>query len=131
MNKKLLNLSGQVDGQIVDLLAAVNRVASPRKIPFFLVGAFARDLILTYCHRINSHRATADIDLAVEVSSWREYENLRTALLEQGFKETRQRQRLRSRDSLTVDLVPFGEIAHPGHTIVWPQDAIRMDCDGL
>lgn len=133
MKRKLLNLSGQIDRQIVDLLAALNLVASQQAVPFFLVGAYARDLILTFAHGIKTHRATADIDFGVQVSNWAEYEDLRQGLLELGeFQEDRQRQRLRFRDILPVDLMPFGEIAHPEEVIAWPPDqAVRMDVTGF
>ncbi len=133
MNRKLLNLSGQIDRETVDLVAALHHVASEQNVPFFLVGAYARDLILTFAHGIKSHRATVDIDFGVQVSSWAEYEDLRRGLLALGeFQETRQMQCLRFRDTLPVDLVPFGEIAQPEDVIAWPPDqAVRMDVTGF
>lgn len=122
-----------IDDQTVELLRAVDQVASQQAVPFLLVGAFARELVLTHGYGINTHRATVDVDLGVEVSSWAQYEELRRGLLELGsFRENRQIQRLRFRNSLPVDLIPFGEIAQSDHTIFWPPEyAIRLDVTGF
>lgn len=132
MNRKLLDLSGQIDREALALLTALGCVASQQKVSSFLVGAYARDLIFN-AHGINTHRATVDIDLAVRVSSWNRYERLRKGLLALGdFQETRQRQRLLFRDTLPLDLVPFGQIAQPDESISWPRDhEAKMDVAGF
>jgi predicted nucleotidyltransferase len=42
-------------------------------IPFFVVGASARDFILKYCYSLELLRMTRDIDLGVEVASWEQF----------------------------------------------------------
>jgi len=56
-------------------------VAEELNIPFFVVGAFARDLIFEHIHRIPAPRTTLDIDIGVEVASWEEFEKLTSELL--------------------------------------------------
>jgi predicted nucleotidyltransferase len=73
MNGKLLDLSGKIDPELVKVLDAVCQVAKHFQIPFFLVGATARDLMLQP-FGIRPSRATGDTDLAIRVQSWNDYE---------------------------------------------------------
>jgi predicted nucleotidyltransferase len=53
--------------------------------PFFLAGAYARDVLLFHAHGIDTGRQTADVDLAIAVESWQRYDALRAALIARGF----------------------------------------------
>ena len=77
MKRNLLDLSGKIDK--VRLLAFENvlRVADSLGIPFFIIGAVARDLILMNGHNIPTIRATLDIDFGVQVPSWDQYLKLK------------------------------------------------------
>ena len=68
MSNILFDLSGKIDQQTVAALSAVKGIADSQGIPFFVVGASARDLILKHCYGIEPPRMTADIDLGVEVA---------------------------------------------------------------
>lgn len=50
-------------------------------VPFFLVGAFARDLLLEMRHGLKAQRATNDVDFGIRVSGWEEFEALKRALV--------------------------------------------------
>lgn len=108
------------------LLAAVVRAVrrAADAAPFFLAGAYARDVLLFYGHGIDTGRQTADVDLAVALESWQRYEALRTALIGSGEFEAiaPSLHKLRYRQSLEVDFVPFGGVERPDRTIVWPPD---------
>lgn len=73
MTTKLLNLSETIDKVTVELFANIANVAGSMNAPFFVVGATARDIILTNGYGIETIRATNDIDLGVEVSDWDQY----------------------------------------------------------
>jgi hypothetical protein len=73
MTKRLLDLSGEIDTFILDLLENIARVAESLSAPFFVVGATARDIVLKYGYGIETIRATNDIDLGVQVSGWDQY----------------------------------------------------------
>jgi len=88
-----------------------------------MIGAAARDLILTNGHNIPTIRATLDIDFGVQVPSWDEYLKLKQGLVKTGeFTEADDVQRLMFQNSLRIDLIPFGPIADKTHTIKWPPD---------
>ncbi|MCU7815375.1 MAG: hypothetical protein KZQ89_16900 [Candidatus Thiodiazotropha sp. (ex Lucinoma kastoroae)] len=61
----------------MEVFEAIAEVAAARGIPYFVVGATARDMILSHGHGIASKRATVDIDLGIEVAEWDEFSALK------------------------------------------------------
>ncbi len=133
MKRKLLNISGKIDQQTVVIYELVASVAESRNIKFFIIGATARDLVLQHGFGIKARRATRDIDLAVQVTDWDEYEALKKGLVETGqFVETRMTSRLKYQESIPVDIIPFGAIKEADGTICWPPDyQVRMNILGF
>ena len=122
MSNILFDLSGKIDQQTVAALSVVKKVADSLAIPFFVVGASARDIILKHCYDLDTRRMTRDIDLGVEVAGWEQFNQLRQSLLATGkFSSTSQLHRLRF-TSVLIDIVPFGAIADEGRQISWPPE---------
>jgi predicted nucleotidyltransferase len=93
---------------------ALQAVAAPLGVEFFLMGAAARDLILRYAHGIEAPRATEDVDFAVMVRDWQAYDTLRTM------------------SGLPLDIVPFGGIEQADRTFAWPPEhSTVFDCFGV
>lgn len=116
------NLSGKISQFLVDVLRVVGREASALGILYFVVGAAARDIVLEHCHAIRPARGTRDLDIAVEVAGWDEFEALSAALVASGkFSPTRELYRFKY-GSFLVDIVPFGGISTDGRSIAWPPD---------
>ena len=65
MTEILFDLSGKIDQEKLEALSLLKKVADSLSIPFFVVGASARDFILEHCYNIRSPRMTQDIDLGV------------------------------------------------------------------
>ena len=123
MKGNLLDLSGKIDKVRLLAFEKVLRVANSLGVPFFIIGAAARDLILMNGHNIPTIRATLDIDFGVQVPNWDEYLKLKQGLVETGeFTETKDVQRMMFHSSLRIDLIPFGPIADKTNTIKWPPD---------
>jgi predicted nucleotidyltransferase len=122
MNNNLLILSKKIDGFTADLLGTIAVVAESLKVPFFVVGATARDMILTQGYGIETGRATKDIDLGVQVSDWEAYERFRKGIIATGkFKrDKKQAQRLVYAETFPIDIIPFGAIAEPDDCLSWP-----------
>jgi predicted nucleotidyltransferase len=115
------DLAGKIDEQTVAILTEIGTVARDLTLPFFIVGATARDILLQHAFEIHVMRATVDIDVGVFVSDWSQFEALKQALLNTGkFNSSRQTQRLMYEDEFPVDIVPFGGIAAPDGSISWP-----------
>jgi len=99
---------------------------------WLLVGAMARDLWLYYAHGIATGRATTDVDFAVALTDWAEFEALRKRLVASGrFTPMTPAHRLRHASGRRVDLVPFGGVADAHDVIAWPPDGdSRMNVTG-
>jgi len=123
MRKSFLNISGKIESIRLAALEGIANIADSEDIPFFIVGATARDLILAKGHNIRPFRATLDIDIGVRVPDWSQYKKLKEGLVGTGeFKEAKEFQRLIFHDRLDVDLIPFGPIADKMGNIKWPPD---------
>jgi predicted nucleotidyltransferase len=122
MTSILLDLSGKADPSHVHALSIMKGVADALLTPFFVVGATARDYILELFHNRPPHRMTKDIDLAVQVETWSQYDKLIKALLAAGkFAETPEKHRFRC-DGVPVDIVPFGALAGKDKVLRWPPE---------
>lgn len=125
MNGILLDLSGKIDDipVIEEVCESISLVAGSLHIPFFVIGATARDLIFERGYGVKSIRATEDIDFGVHVADWSNYQKLTEGLISTGdFKKSNQKQRLIYKDVLKVDIVPFGPFKDDNHDISWPPE---------
>lgn len=92
----------------------------------------ARDLWLSYANEIHIDRQTADVDLAVGVHAWEDFEATRERLVGSGcFVPDRALQRVRHSSGRLLDLVPFGGIEDAERRIAWPPAGdVRMNVIG-
>lgn len=126
-----LNLSGKLDTQSVAIYQAIDQTAKNLNIPYVVVGAAARDLVLHYGYGAKLQRATLDIDVAVQVSDWQAFEKLRAELLAMDFQPDKIQHRLKYKNMI-VDLLPCGAIEDGNANIAWPPDgAVVMNMLGF
>jgi predicted nucleotidyltransferase len=125
LNPHTVDKSRPVDPVTLRILSVVNHVAAELELPYIVVGATARDLLLFHVFGIPVTRATADVDFAVAMDSWERFRELRGALLTSGhFREGKMEHRVylqapSVKDEIPVDLIPFGGVAE-GDVIHWP-----------
>jgi len=123
MSSILFNLSGKIDQHTVGALSIAKKVADSLNMPFFVVGASARDYILKHCYGIEPPRMTRDIDLGVEVASWEQFNQLKESLIATGkFSPAKKEPQRFLFDSVIVDIVPFGPITDKDKRISWPPE---------
>lgn len=128
-----------LDADIVDVLRAVEGVASRLRVPYFLVGATARDVLLAHVFGLPPGRATRDVDFALVMPNWATFEEVKAQLQasEQFVVDEKYAHRLRfrrpsSQHDVVVDLIPFGGVAESMNTIMWPPEfAIMMTITGF
>lgn len=126
-----------VDPITIEVLRAAKYAAEEIGAPLTLVGATARDTILTNVHGIQPTRATADIDIALAIPGWEAFEAMLRKLLEdprfERAAETPNRLRFRitpGRPGIPVDIVPYGP-GVDGDLFLWPRDRdIEMNVAG-
>jgi len=122
MTNILFNLSGKIEKPLVDALYLLKGIADSFGIPFFVVGAFSKDLILKHGYGIEPRRKTGDIDLGVEVANWEQFEKLKESLIATGqFSPAPDKQRLRC-GTILIDILPFGPITKNDKRISWPPE---------
>jgi predicted nucleotidyltransferase len=111
---------------VLEPLKAVAQTANSLGIQYFLAGATARDLVLENIFGRPPGKLTRDLDFGCVLSDWKQFENLKAALISTGrFKPDRAIQRVLYQHSagisVRVDLIPFGGVQE-GSQISWPPD---------
>lgn len=89
---------------------------------FYVIGASARDIILSGIHNQTSARRTTDLDIAIAIKDWDKFEQISKGLCEiDGFqKSSKQKQLFLYKLIFKLDIVPFGEVAKADNNIYWP-----------
>lgn len=122
-------MSYKIDSQKIEhpllkpLLGELIPFFEERGIGFFVIGATARDIILEINGQ-QSGRRTQDIDIAISIDKWEQFEKITTELikLENFSKDPQQQQRFLYFDKFQLDVVPFGSIMDENEKIYWPPD---------
>jgi len=107
---------------IADVVRAVQ--AQTGDTPMLLVGATARDILLTYAHGIAIARGTADIDFALATQNWLTFQSVRTSLIEtDDFTALHgTMHRLLYKNGMPVDIIPFDGVEGVNRHIEWPPE---------
>jgi len=118
-----------LDPTLLIILGTVDRVAVDCGIDYFVAGAMARDILLTHVFGIDTGRATRDVDFAIAVESWDQFDLVKARLVSVGSftASGTLAQRLYYRDEARkfecpIDLVPFGGVEQTPHTFAWPPE---------
>lgn len=93
---------------------------------------------MTHVFGIDAGRATRDIDFAIALKDWQQFETIKKEFVDSGvfLPAADQAHRLYYRQqefgtAYPLDLIPFGEIQDAGHQIAWPPDmAVVMNVAG-
>lgn len=129
-----LNISSEkIDNPLlIDLLRQLNHTFSRIGNDFFVIGATARDIILQVLANTSARRKTRDLDIAIAVTGWDKYNEVCSALIEDGFEKAKhQAQRFYFGD-YEVDIVPYGAVAKADDNIYWPpEETIAMSVKGF
>ncbi|MEW5744413.1 MAG: nucleotidyl transferase AbiEii/AbiGii toxin family protein [Nitrospirota bacterium] len=118
----MLDLSGRIDNHYVEALHVLKGVTDDLGIPFFIVGATARDLIFEHCYNIRAPRTTLDIDLGVEVADWDQFTRLTQAMIGSGRLTAGGEPQRFLFGPVRIDILPFGPVADAQGRIYWPPE---------
>jgi len=118
-----------IDDVTIDILRAVAEEAQAEQVDYMLVGATARDILLTHVFGLAARRATYDVDFTIAVKDWDQFDALRARLIARGtfIPGGQARQRLYYKGdqgdlNYHLDLVPFGQITQGSDELAWPPD---------
>lgn len=122
---------------ITEIIRDIVRVADARNISYCAIGAQALSLWLHGVYGRPLARVSGDMDMAIVVSNWQQFADLKQALRQQApFSEKpNQPHKLIYQPQqglpLPVDFVPCGGVEQNGQ-ILWPPDqSIKMNSAGL
>lgn len=90
-----------------------------------LVGAMARDVLLLHAYGVPLPRATTDVDIALAVSDWPAFHQLRNAMLASGkfiSRTTILHKLAHVAPDIPIDLIPFVGVEDAQGNIAWPPE---------
>jgi predicted nucleotidyltransferase len=107
----------------IDVLRLVDGVMAKHRRHYFLIGATARDILLTHVVGLKTERATRDLDIGIAVKDWDEFDEIRTTLIDEAafVPDAKISHRLH-KGEYPLDIIPFGGVETPERTIAWPPD---------
>jgi predicted nucleotidyltransferase len=126
-------LSVRVDRPVDAITVAVSReiarVTHALGLSYFLVGAMARDIVLTHVFDLSTGLATRDVDFGVAVKDWAEFNAIKALLIDmrrfRSAANIQQRVYFQADSGSTgypVDIIPFGGVEAPPLSIAWPPE---------
>ena len=78
--------------ELKSILQALNSFFQSKEIDFYIVGATARDILLTNLYGLIPERKTMDIDIAIAISDWKEFEIIERELPQREYFEKNSQQ---------------------------------------
>lgn len=118
----MLDISKNIDKFNLEILIMIKEIADNLHIDFFIVGATVRDMILNYAYGIQIYRSTNDIDFAVRVKNWEDYNLLISEIEKAGLAKTDRIKHRYTYKGMILDFIPFGSISTKENTIRWSND---------
>jgi predicted nucleotidyltransferase len=134
MMNTYIDISDKFATQIlIEILREVDKATQKLDIPFFIVGATARDLILEFGFGLKPGRATADVDIGVRVSSWENFNRLKKELgAGDKFRAHGEKCRMVHESGTPIDLLPFGLNSSGTGIVEWPpEDGEELNMNGF
>ena len=116
------------------MLKIMENIFREFEVDFFLVGALARDIRLSAHESFAAKRRTNDVDIAILLDAEQKFYAIKEALLNTGhFKESSYKAiKLIYKDSIELDLLPFGEIENEERQLLLSRHALLvMDMSGF
>ena len=106
-----LQRTGFAGDALTDYLSSLQAVCEKYHTDFIVVGAFARDLLLEQLFQAPGGPATRDVDIAIYLESWTEFDSIIKDLLsEHGMRRGRAAHEFYSRQGIKSDILPYGKI---------------------
>ena len=117
---------------LVDLLEKLADSFRKMDHDFFIIGATARDIIIQQMLNTSSRRKTRDLDLAIAVPNWQEFDKIKNSLIADGFEKDKEKHQRFYYGDYEIDVVPYGYVAKEDDNIYWPpEETIAMSVKGF
>ncbi|WP_456088213.1 hypothetical protein [Parabacteroides sp.] len=111
---------------LYDTLEALSRVMKGLQLDVYVVGALARDIAMEILKMPPSPRRTVDLDVAIALKDWSQFDLLKKHLLGNHFIKGKPKQRFyykgaAGNNDYEIDIVPFGEL-EADEKVAWPPE---------
>ena len=111
---------------LYDTLEALSKVMNDLQLDVYVVGALARDIAMEILEMPPSRRRTSDLDVAIALKDWSQFELLSENLLKNNFVKGKPKQRfyykgVDGKNDYEIDIVPFGELEED-EKVAWPPE---------
>ena len=117
---------------LVDLLEKLTDSFRRMDHDFFIIGATARDIVMQQMLNTSSRRKTRDLDLAIAVPNWQEFDKIKNSLIADGFEKDKSKHQRFYYGDYEIDVVPYGYVAKEDDNIYWPpEETIAMSVKGF
>ncbi|MBB1201798.1 hypothetical protein EGM70_16070 [Enterobacteriaceae bacterium 89] len=124
-------LTNPIFSAIEALLTRINQICSVQGISFFIAGATAREILLHHVHGRRTGRRTRDIDIAVYIENWQQFDALRAAFVAEGALPVAESAHRLMVEGIELDMIPFGDVAE-GNRVLWPPEhVVILAVDGF
>lgn len=122
----LINRRDLQNELLVEILQTLSDCYSMMDAELYVVGATARDVMLRLLKVSVLPRRTLDVDVAIALKDWSQYDRLTELMLQCNFVKAKENQRFfycgeSNQYRYEVDVVPFGELA-VNEMIAWPPE---------
>ena len=107
---------------LVDLLEKLTDSFRRMDHDFFIIGATARDIVMQQMLNTSSRRKTRDLDLAIAVPNWQEFDKIKNSLIADGFEKDKAKHQRFYYGDYEIDVVPYGYVAKEDDNIYWPPE---------
>lgn len=116
---------------LVDLLKKLTGCFGRMNREFYVIGATARDIIVQQLIDTTSGRKTRDLDIAIAIPDWSVFDEIKGALVANGFQKSRHKHQRFYYGDYELDIVPYG-VAKEDDYIYWPpEEEIAMSVKGF
>lgn len=127
MKNKIYDITGRIDTNSVNLLKLVSEIFNESGIGYFIIGAFAKEILLNNYYGFRTSRFTEDIDICVAVKGWREYNLFVNKLIDGGGRLSNKIEHnlYFEKFARQLDVLPYG--FEGSETIKWQISGNLMD----
>lgn len=119
-----MKITKPLDRVTLEILRTMARI----EIDFLLIGATAREILLSHVHGLAPGRVTSDIDFAVPVENWDEFHESRQTLVDSASSITpsdklyKFNYKTSESGEYSIDIIPFGGVTDDSDQLQWPPD---------
>lgn len=117
---------------LIELLKKLAYCFDKIGLPFYVIGATARDIIMRQLTDTASSRKTRDLDIAIAIPDWTKFEEISRTLQNAGLKRSKYQYQRFYMDDYELDIVPYGGVAKDDDNIYWTaEEDIAMSVKGF